>query len=382
MPYSLSLALAALAVTWGLTPVVMRLARRLGALDRPGPRRIHHEAVPTLGGLAVMAAVLGVAWGARALPGPARLLDLHPLLGLTVASLPILGLGVVDDLRGTSPWAKLGVQICAALALTTFGFGIPVLTNPFGPAFDSGWLNVPLTVLWVLLVTNAINLIDGLDGLASGVVLIASGALWWASHAHQDFYVMFFTSLLIGATLGFLRFNFPPARIFMGDTGSQFLGFVLAAVSLLENRKETATVTLLLPLVAIGVPIADGVRTFMRRLLRGRWVFKADTGHIHHRLLRLGLSQRGAVLVLWTVSGVLGLIAVVLAGLPRRFAMPTVGVLALLMFVAAEMLEAFAPRGGRRAGARDEDAPGAPGSGAVPERRATPRRRGRHRRPR
>ena len=334
MPYSLSLALAAAAVSLAATAVVIAAARRAGAFDLPGPRRVHREPVPTLGGLALALAVLGVAWGARLLPGPAAALDPRPLLGLTLASIPMLAVGVVDDLRGTHPLAKLAIQAVAALILIPFGYGVPELTNPFQGSFDSGWLNVPLTVAWVVVVTNAINLIDGLDGLASGAVLIAAGTLWWVGRWHGDFYVMFIAALLIGATLGFLRFNFPPARIFMGDTGSHFLGLSLAAVSLLENRKGTAAVTLLLPLVALAVPIADGAAAFVRRLVRGRPVFHADVGHIHHRLLRLGLSQRAAVLALWGVCALCGLMAALLAALPRSASTGLATALGLLLFAA------------------------------------------------
>ncbi len=338
MPYSLRLALGAFVVALLATPLVMVLARRAGALDRPSPRRIHHEPTPTLGGIAFVLAVLGIAWLARAVPGPARDLDVRPLLGLTLAAIPLLALGIVDDLRGTNPWTKLAVQACAALVLVHFGYGVPLITNPFGPAFESGFLSGPLAVLWVLIVVNAINLIDGLDGLASGVVLIASATLWWVGRLHADFYVMFFSSLLIGSTLGFLRWNFPPARVFMGDTGSHFLGLTLAAVSLLENRKETAAMTLLLPLVAMGVPIADGARAFLRRLRSGQPVFRADTQHIHHRLLGLGLGPRHALLVLWGLCAMSGLAAVLLASLPRRLSFLAVIVLAVTLVVAAETL--------------------------------------------
>src|SRR6266704_1596051 len=271
----------------------MALARRIGALDHPGPPQE---------------------------------LDPRPLLGLTLAALPIVALGVRDDLAGVSPGVKLAIQTCAAIVLTHFGYGVPLVTNPFGPPIESGALSGPLAVAWTLVVMNAINLIDGLDGLASGVVLMASGALWFVARFHSDFYVMFIASLLIGATLGFLRYNFPPARVFMGDTGSQFLGLTLAAVALLENRKGTAAVTLLFPIVAIALPIADGVLAFARRLVGGRPVFHADTGHIHHRLVRLGLSQRGAVLALWYLCAYFGAMAIVLEALPRGYALLLVGV--------------------------------------------------------
>jgi UDP-GlcNAc:undecaprenyl-phosphate GlcNAc-1-phosphate transferase len=181
-------------------------------------------------------------------------------------------------------------------------------------------------------------------GLASGVVLFAAGALWWVAHTHADYYVMFIAALLIGATLGFLRYNFPPARVFMGDTGSQFLGLTLAAVSLLENRKGTATLTLLFPLVAMGLPIADGVLAFARRLLGGQPVFHADTGHIHHRLLRLGLSPRGAVLSLWSLCAYLCAMAIVLEQLPRGYALLLVGVQGFGLLVAFEVLESIGRR--------------------------------------
>jgi UDP-GlcNAc:undecaprenyl-phosphate GlcNAc-1-phosphate transferase len=319
---------------------VIAFARRAGAYDQPGPRRIHATPVPTLGGLALVVAVLGVAWLARVLPGPASQLDPRPLLGLTLAALPIVALGVWDDLRG-APWAvKLAFQALAGVVLVASGYGIPVLTNPFGAPIPSGVLDAPLTVLWVVIVTNAINLIDGLDGLASGVVMLAAAALWFAAREHGDFYVMFIASLLIGSTAGFLRFNFPPARLFMGDTGSQFLGLVLAAVALLENRKGTAAVTLLFPLVAMGVPIADGITAFVRRALRGQPVFHADTGHVHHRLLRLGLSPRRALWLLWGLSALLGGAAVGLSHLPRSLAAFGAAALALGVFVAFERLEA------------------------------------------
>ncbi len=354
MPYSLAIALASMAVALLTTPLVMALARRGGALAQPGPRRVHREPVPTLGGLAIAAAVLGVAWAARLLPGPARALDAQPLLGLTLAAIPILALGVRDDLVGVSPWVKIAVQACAAAVLALFGYGIPLVTNPFGPALPLGWVSVPLTIAWVLVVVNAINLIDGLDGLASGVVLIASVALWWVSRTHADFYVMFIAALLIGATFGFLRYNFPPARVFMGDTGSQFLGLTLAAVSLLENRKGTAALTLLFPLVAMGLPIADSLLAFVRRLLGGRPVFRGDTGHIHHRLLRLGLSPRAAVLSLWYLCAYLGAMAVVLEHLPRGYALLLVGVQAAGLLVAFELLESIDRKPGAPPGRREE----------------------------
>ena len=351
MPYSLQLALASVAVMLVCTPLAMRFAVRIGALAQPGERRIHSAPVPTLGGLAMIAAVLAVAWASRVLPGAAATLDSMPLLGLTLAALPVAALGVWDDTRGASPWTKLLVQSGAALVLVWFGFGIPLFTNPLtGESVAAGAWNAPLTVLWVVAVINAINLIDGLDGLASGVVLIAAATLWWVGRTHFDFYVMFISSLLIGTTLGFLRFNFPPARVFMGDTGSQFLGLTLAAASLLENRKGTATVALLFPLVALGVPLVDSVLAFVRRASSGSHVFGGDADHIHHRLLRLGFSQRGVLLVLWGLCALCGLAAAALSAFPRGTVIASVAALAVLLFIVFQVIEYVDRRRARETG--------------------------------
>lgn len=331
MPYSLAIALAAAVVAFATTPLARRLAIRFGALDQPDERRIHTVPTPRFGGLAIAFAVLGVAWAARVLPGPARELDPMPLLGLTCAAIPVLVLGLYDDRHGANPWTKLALQTCAALTLTVFGYGVPLLTNPFGATIVTGLWSVPLTVLWVIALTNAINLIDGLDGLAAGVVAIASGALWLTARGHGDFYVMFVGALLLGSCGGFLGWNRPPARIFMGDTGSQFLGLTLSALSLLENRKGTAALTLLLPLVALGLPLADSALAFLRRLVRGQHVFRGDTRHIHHRLLEAGLSPRAALLVLWALSALFGAAAVLLERVPHTWTPLIVASLGVLL---------------------------------------------------
>jgi UDP-GlcNAc:undecaprenyl-phosphate/decaprenyl-phosphate GlcNAc-1-phosphate transferase len=315
----------------------------------PDARRIHAVPTPRLGGLAIAAAILLVAWISRLLPGPAALLDPRPLIGLTCASLPILALGVTDDRRHVGPWVKLAVQACAAMVLVEFGYGIPLLTNPFGPTIELGAFNAPLTVLWVLVITNAINLIDGLDGLASGVVAIACVSLWVVARVHADFYVMFFASMLIGACAGFLRWNFPPANVFMGDTGSQFLGFMLAAVSLLQNRKGTATVTLLLPLIALALPLADSAVAFLRRLVHRQPVFRGDTQHVHHQLLVAGLSPRGALFVMWALSAMFAVVAVMLEWLPRVWGLLLITVLGAVLFVTFELLRALRPAQGQAA---------------------------------
>ena len=340
IPYSLILFVVSALLTLALTPAVRALALGLGALDHPGPRRVHQSPVPKLGGLAMAISVLAVVWAAYLLPGPVGgVIDPRPLIGFSIAGLVILALGIYDDLRGAPPALKLIVQALAAVILTQFGLGIAQITLPFTGEIGTGVMSVPLTIGWILLVTNAINLIDGLDGLAAGTVLIASMTLWCVGRMHTDIYVLFLTAVLAGSALGFLRYNFPPARVFMGDTGSQFLGFALATISLVDNRKGAATITLLFPLVTMGVPILDGLLAFGRRALSGHSVFVADAGHIHHRLLRIGLSQRSAVLVLWYVGVYLGVMAVMISALPRAYGWLVVALLAMGIYLAIQALE-------------------------------------------
>ncbi len=322
IPYSVLLAGSAFIISFALTPVVMAAARRLGVVDRPGPRRIHTEPVPTAGGLAMAVAILGVAWGARLVSDAARTtLDARPLIGITLAAAIVLLLGVVDDIKALNPWWKIAGEVAAACVLYAYGLGVPLLTNPFGDPIETGVFNLPLTIIWVLVVVNAINLIDGIDGLATGAVFIAGVTLWFSARTSGDFYVMFIASAVIGATFGFLRYNFPPAKVFMGDTGSGFLGLLLAAVALLENRKGTAAITLLFPLVALAVPISDSVIAFVRRAVGGQSVFHGDSDHIHHRLLRIGLSHRHVVFVMWFLCAYSGAMAIVLSHLPSGYAM-------------------------------------------------------------
>ncbi|HEX5630917.1 MAG TPA: MraY family glycosyltransferase [Acidimicrobiia bacterium] len=319
IPYSVFLVGSAFVLALALTPIVMAAARRIGAVDQPGPRRIHKVPIPTSGGFAMFVVVLGVVWGARLFSGAARALDTRPLTGITIASAIVVALGLVDDLRPLKRSVKLAAEAVAAWVLYMFGLGIPLVTNPFGEPLETGFLNLPLTIIWVLVVVNAINNIDGVDGLAAGAVLIASVTLWYVGRTNGDFYVMFIASAVIGSTAGFLRYNYPPAKVFMGDTGSQFLGLLLAAVALLENRKGATAITLLFPLMAMTVPIADGAITFFHRALGGMPVLGPDNEHVHHRLRRIGLSDRHVVMVLWFLCAYCGMLAVVVATLPLGY---------------------------------------------------------------
>ena len=332
--YLILFALAAFG-SFALTPVVSRLAVALGALDHPDGRRVHTTPTPRLGGISIyLAMAFATAVAVLVDPSFFEVWD-GPgaeIVGLVVAASIILVLGIVDDCRGLGAWTKLQVQILAALVLVSSGFEIEKI---FG--MEAGWWGIPITVLWVVGITNAFNLIDGLDGLASGIGLIVSTTLLSvALVSGRDAEAMSFV-LLAGALTGFLRYNFHPARIFLGDSGSLLLGFMLAAISLQMSNKLSATIAILVPLLALGLPIVDTSLTIARRLLRRLHVarrdesrtryeflvvgeaplFSADRRHIHHRLLDLGLTHRNAVLALYAVSLIFGIGAFLLVGVRR-----------------------------------------------------------------
>ncbi|HVR96989.1 MAG TPA: MraY family glycosyltransferase, partial [Thermoanaerobaculia bacterium] len=310
IPYSLLLALAAFALTFAFTPLVRSLAFRIGALDRPGPRRVHAEPVPSIGGLAFAVAILITLYGAFALPGPTSLLDIRPVIGLSIAAVPILLLGLLDDLRGTPPWLKLVVQASSACILYAFGYGVPVLTNPFGGSIGAGVLNLPLTVLWVVVVINAINLIDGLDGLAGGVVAIIAVSLLGYAVIQGSPGSVVLMAATAGACVGFLRHNWEPARIFMGDSGSLTLGYLLAGMTVHSSLKAPATVAILVPILALGVPVMDTLLVMAVRFLdrpqgplatRFLRMFHADRNHLHHLLAHFGGKRSRIVAVIYAV---------------------------------------------------------------------------------
>jgi UDP-GlcNAc:undecaprenyl-phosphate GlcNAc-1-phosphate transferase len=313
----------------------MTEARRAGALDYPGSQKVHVEPVPTLGGLGLVAAVLGTLWLLQAAG-----LGIAPryALGLTVAALPIVLVGVWDDLRAVSIPVKLVVHFLAGTILYAAGLRVIELTNPFGATIALGPLALVVTVLWVAAVINALNLVDGLDGLAPGIGGIAALSLCSVGVLKDERDVAVLSLVLAGALAGFFPYNFPRARIFLGDVGSTFIGLVLATVALIENRKTTAAVTLLLPIVALGLPVLDTLFAIVRRTARGRNPLRRDMGHLHHRLLRLGLSPPRAVAWLLGASAIFGAVAVWLSQLSKQAALSVTVMLGLSVFTAVAVL--------------------------------------------
>jgi UDP-GlcNAc:undecaprenyl-phosphate GlcNAc-1-phosphate transferase len=299
-----------------LTPLVRRLARHFGALDHAlSARKIHGQAVPRLGGIAIVIAfyapLLGLLF-AQSSVGETLGHERYFGLGLFLGGLLIAALGVYDDLRGAGARKKFAVQFLVAGIVYFLGFRVDTIANPFGEPIALGWAALPFTLLWVVGVVNAMNLIDGLDGLAGGVALVAVSTIFLVSVQRGQPLMILFCASLGGAILGFLFYNFNPASIFMGDTGSMFLGFILATSSIRTNQKASTTVAVLIPIVTLGLPILDTLLAISRRAVRGRPLFRADKEHIHHRLLGLGLTHRQAVLVLYGMCLLLGAVALVL----------------------------------------------------------------------
>lgn len=312
----------ALAVAYFATPTVKELAIKAGAMDAPDARKVHKEPIPRMGGLAIyvgfVVAILSSMHMSREIAGL--------LLGGTV----ILIVGIIDDMKQISAKTKLFGQILAAMIPLLFGVKIEWLTNPFGDMIYLDYLATPLTVFWIVGLTNTVNLIDGLDGLAAGVSTIAAITILMVALQQNFWVVAILTAALAGSALGFLQHNFNPAKIFMGDTGSMFLGYMLAGISVLGTVKSAATIALVVPIVALGLPIMDTAFAIIRRYSNGHPIFKPDKGHLHHRLLDMGLSQKQAVLLMYTISGCLGLSAIVLSEVNKTY-----GVLLVIVLLAA-----------------------------------------------
>jgi UDP-GlcNAc:undecaprenyl-phosphate GlcNAc-1-phosphate transferase len=238
--------------------------------------------------------------------------------GILIGAIIIAVMGAVDDIVSLNAWVKLAGQIVAALVAFRCGVVFSYISNPNFlsdiTTIPIGWLSVPLTLFWIIACTNAMNLIDGLDGLAVGVAAISALTMLAVSFIVSEPMVSLLLAALTGACLGFVPYNRNPAKIFMGDVGSQLLGFVLSTVSILGLFKIHAIITFFVPLLALALPLTDTAFAFFRRILRGESPFHADRGHLHHRLLAMGMSQKQVVAVMYGISAVLGLIAVLLTG--------------------------------------------------------------------
>ncbi len=295
------IALSALLVAAGATPVARRVAPRLGWVDEPSARKLHRRATPLLGGVAIYLAfvVALVLFGER--------FYVRQVVGIFVGATVVSLMGLWDDRRHLAAGVKLLVQMAAAGLLIATGVRVQMFRNP--------WLDVPVTFLWVVGITNALNLLDNMDGLAGGVAAIAAGHFTLLAAMSGQYLVGALAAALLGACLGFLLYNFNPARIFMGDSGSLFLGFLLAALGIKLRFPENAPiVTWMVPVLVLAVPIFDTTLVFISRLRRGvNPLTTPGKDHTSHRLVQLGLTQREAVMVLYLAAGVSGELAMFVA---------------------------------------------------------------------
>ena len=298
-----------------LTPLVRRLATRMGAMDRPGLRKIHTVSVPRLGGVGVVAAGVLTIVLERTLAGGH--IDLRAWMPMLIGGGLVFAVGVADDVRPVAVPVKLAVQVVAALVAIAFGIRIDHVTL-FGTTWPLGWLAAPVTLLWIVGLTNAFNLMDGLDGLAAGLAIIAAATCAAIMIARGDVQGGMLLVTLLGATCGFLPYNFNPATIFLGDSGSLVVGHLLAVTAITGWQKGATALAVAVPLLIFALPIGETtLSTFRRaRSLGLRAVFAADQQHMHYRLLGLGLSHRRVVLLLYGVSLSLSLLALATMQMP------------------------------------------------------------------
>ncbi len=293
------------AVAAVMTPFAIWLAPRIGAMDIPKDnRRVHNKPMPRFGGIAIFAGIMvGLLVFAREDRG---------MVPVMVGCAMIYVLGAIDDLKNLRPLVKLLGQIFCASVSFAMGLRIPFITNYFGEGnmvFGEVACYI-MTVLWLIAITNAVNLIDGLDGLAAGISAISALCIGFVAFIHGHYVPTVGMMVIAGAALGFLPYNFHPARIFMGDGGSQLLGFAIAAMSILGTVKSAAVVVVAIPAIVLGLPIFDTIMAIVRRVMRRQSIGTADKEHLHHRIMKAGFGQRRAVLLMYCISGILGIMAV------------------------------------------------------------------------
>ena len=318
--------ISAVIISFVMTPPARKLAIKVGALDVPkDPRKIHDKPMPYFGGLAIYISIMACMFVYM----PHTTTNIHIMVGATIIVLT----GIVDDMYDMPAKIKMLMQIIAAVVAIRGGVHIHFITNPLsdtGMSYLLSWLSYPITLVWLVGITNTINLIDGLDGLASGVASIAATTLLFtASKMGYDFIVLQ-CAIIAGASLGFLPFNFNPAKIFMGDTGAMLLGYMLAVTSVLGMVKSVTVVALAVPIFALGLPIFDTAFAIIRRFINKKPIMQADKEHLHHRLMKHGLNQRQTVLIMYFISMMLGIVSVAIADTE-----PLIGIIVATMVVVA-----------------------------------------------
>lgn len=315
------------------TPFVRRLALQFDIVDHPEKRKVHNTPVATLGGVAIL---LGAAIG---------FFYLSPFIyistGIVSGLFLIVLLGVIDDLYDLSARTKMAGQIVAALCAVASGVIIPFIHFPFYGNIEFGIFSIIMTILWIVGITNAVNFIDGLDGLAAGVTAIALLMILLMSIVHQLYTVLPFVIILLGSILGFLPYNFHPANIFMGDTGSMFLGYTISILAIDGFLKSVTLFSLIVPIMILGVPLLDTFFAILRRLLNREKISKPDKRHLHHRLLEIGFTHRSAVFLIYLVSFLFGIIAIIFSTSSFKSALVILFFLIAAVYMTAEAIGLF-----------------------------------------
>jgi len=332
----LAVFLGALLCSVLLTPLMRRIALRLNIVDSPSEsRKVHRAPVPYLGGIPFYVSFIALAFALHIYSPEHSIPNIVPI---AIVGTVILLIGVYDDIYTLSSGKKLLIELPLIAGLFFWGVRATQISHPLGGSVEVGWLAIVITTLWIVGVMNAVNFSDGLDGLAAGLVFICAAAIFAIAFKNGRVTSCILMLYLMGATLGFLWHNFHPANIFMGDAGALFLGYLMGASTLLEEQKGVAVIALAVPMVVLAVPILDTALSFLRRLKRAREgrFFEADGDHLHHRLLKLGLSQTQVVLALYYIAACTGLMAFILSGVPDayRFLVVLLAGMAILFGVA------------------------------------------------
>ncbi|MFZ5945123.1 MAG: glycosyltransferase family 4 protein [Bacillota bacterium] len=319
-------------ITLTLVPFIKKLAFKVGAVDNPCQRKVHCKPMPRLGGLAIYLGFVVMVLLTQELS--------QQVIGLLLGSSIIAALGIIDDIKEISPKVKLLGQILAAGVLVAFNIDVDYITNPFveGSIIPLKYFNIPVTILWIVGVTNAVNLIDGLDGLAAGLSTIAAVTLAIVGHTQGEFLMVALSLMLAASTLGFLRYNFYPAQIFMGDSGSMFLGFNLSALAIMGFVKSITILSVFVPILILGIPIFDTLFAIIRRYTNAQPIFKADKEHLHHCLLNRGFSHKQTVLVIYATSLFLAGTGVLLTYLTTAQGMLILAVVSTLVLWSAQKI--------------------------------------------
>ncbi|MFB4167174.1 glycosyltransferase family 4 protein [Virgibacillus sp. JSM 102003] len=284
-----------------LTPVVKKLAIKIGAIDKPNQRKVHSKVMPRLGGLSIYITFMGWLIFFQS--------NSEYVWYLVIGGTIIVIVGLLDDIIELSAKVKFAGQILAAVVIST-GVQIEFINLPFDATLEFGMWSIPLTILWIVGVSNAINLIDGLDGLASGVSAIALLTISGLAISMGNTFSIFAGLILLGSTVGFLLYNFYPAKIFLGDTGSLFLGFMISVLAIL-GFKNVTVFSIIIPIIILGVPISDTFFAMIRRIIQNKPITAPDKFHLHHCLLKLGYSHRTSVLIIYAMSALFGIAAII-----------------------------------------------------------------------